>query len=109
MIKRKIFQEKKQKQLVDAPAAKKAKRGLNIEELPDAIVEGKLVVPFGTEVYIPRLRSGRQTISICIIKALSDDGLLQVWDETLSQWFNFNLTDPVTVKVSKIFTEKKDA
>lgn len=105
MIKRKIFQEKKQKQLIDAPPAKKAKRGINLDDLPDAIVDGKLVVPFGSEVFIPRVRSGRNTVSICVIKALSDDGLLQVWDETLSQWFNFKLTDNVTVKVSKVFNE----
>lgn len=108
MVKRKIFQEKKQKPVSNAPAPKKARRGLDIDGLPDAIVEGRLVVPLGTEVYIPRLRSGRNTVSVCLIKSLAEDGLLQVWDETLAQWFSFKLDDGVVVKVSKVFTEKKD-
>lgn len=108
MVKRKIFQEKKQKQLIDAPSPKKVRRGTNLENLPDAIVEGKLTVPLDTEVYIPRIRSGRQTVSHCVIKSLDQDGLLQVWDETLSQWFSFKLTDNVEVKVHRIPAEHKN-
>jgi len=71
---------------------------VDMETAPDAIVEGKLVVPLGTKVAIPRTRGRQQILSVCIIHKVEDD-IVSVWDETMTQWFVFKLTDPVVIKV----------
>jgi hypothetical protein len=101
MVTRKLFNEKKKKEpAILAPEPRKVKRGLDISNMPDAIVDGKLTVPIGSRVIIPRMRSGREVLSTGLIKKLEDDGSVHFWDETNAQWFVFMLTDKVVVKVS---------
>jgi len=71
---------------------------INMETAPDAIVDGKLVVPVGTRVVIPRIRSNKKILSFGLIDRV-ERGAVYVWDETLTQWFVFKLSDPVVVKV----------
>lgn len=78
------------------PRAPKPK--INMETAADAIVDGKLVVPIGTKVVIPRVRSRKKILSFGIIDRI-ERGAVYVWDETLTQWFVFKLSDPVIVKV----------
>ena len=78
------------------PRAPKPK--INMETAADAIVDGRLVVPVGTRVVIPRIRSKKKILSFGLIDRV-ERGAVYVWDETLTQWFVFKLSDPVVVKV----------
>ena len=103
MVSRKLYNEKKKKDTgAWAPPPKKVKRNLDLSKPPDAIVDGKLVVPLGSEVIIPRMRSAREVLSAGYIKDVQEDGTVHFWDETNMQWFLFKLTDPVVVKVTKL-------
>ena len=95
------------KKIIDAskPKPKRVARvpkpKIDMANAPDAIVDGQLVVPIGTRVAIPRVRARQQILSVCVIHKL-EEGVLHVWDETLTQWFIFNVTDPVVVKVMPV-------
>ena len=73
---------------------------INMDTAADAIVNGQLVVPIGTKVVIPRVRGRKNVLSVCVIDRV-ERGAIYVWDETLTQWFVFKLSDPVIVKVYK--------
>ena len=103
MVTRKLYTEKKKKDAgAYAPPPKKVKRNTDLSKLPDAIIDGKLVVPIGSEVIIPRMRSGREVLSAGYIKDVQEDGTVHVWDETNAQWFLFKLTDAVVCKVTRL-------
>jgi len=93
---KKILENKKEKK-PRVPRAKKIK--FDISSAPDAIVEGKLIVPFGTKVIIPRIKAGRESLSECEIMKIDDD-IVHAWDETLNQWYLFKVTDNVIVKIA---------
>jgi hypothetical protein len=92
---KKILDNKKEKK-PRAPRVKKIK--FDIDKAPDAIVEGKLIVPFGTKVIIPRIKSGKESLSECVLMKIDDD-VVHAWDETLNQWYLFKVTDNIVVKV----------
>jgi hypothetical protein len=93
---KKILENKKEKK-PRVPRTKKIK--FDIINAPDAIVEGKLIVPPGTKVIIPRLKAGRESLSKCEIMKVDDDGVIHTWDETLNQWYLFRVTDNIVVKI----------
>jgi hypothetical protein len=93
---KKILDNRKEKK----PRAQRVKKiKFDIASAPDAIVEGKLIVPIGSKVIIPRVRAGRQSLSECEVKKVDDDGVVHTWDETLNQWYLFKVTDNLIVKV----------
>ena len=92
---KKILDNRKEKK----PRAQRVKKiKFDIASAPDAIVEGKLIVPFGTKVIIPRTKSGKESLSECVLMKMDDD-VVHAWDETLNQWYLFKVTDNLIVKV----------
>lgn len=94
--------DRKKPKLDKEPRSPKPK--INMETAQDAIVDGKLVVPIGTRVVIPRVRSRKNILSFGLIDRV-ERGVVYVWDETLTQWFVFKLTDPVVMKVYSLSTK----
>ena len=92
---KKILDNKKEKK-PRTPRVKKIK--FDISKAPDAIVEGKLIVPFGTKVIIPRTKAGKESLSECVIMKM-DDNVVHAWDETLNQWYLFKVTENLVVKI----------
>lgn len=92
---KKILDNKKEKK-IRTPRTKKIK--FDISKAPDAIVEGRLIVPFGTKVIIPRIKSGKESLSECVLMKIDDD-VVHAWDETLNQWYLFKVTDNLIVKI----------
>lgn len=92
----KNINDRKKPKAAREPRAVKPK--INMETAPDAIIDGNLVVPVGTRVVIPRIRSNKKILSFGLIDRV-ERGAVYVWDETLTQWFVFKLSDPVVVKV----------
>ena len=89
--------DKKPKIVVPRP--KKVK--LDISGLPDAIVDGKFVVPVGGYVIIPKEFDGKQVLCKCVVKDVKgDDDVVYVWDETTVRWSSFKTTDNIVVKIN---------
>lgn len=93
MIKRKTGLEQKPEKEKKA-RAKKIK--VDMSKLADAVVDGKLVVPVGGKVFFERRLDGKSTaIHEGFVKHLSEDGSVEIWDETREQLFCFNLNQPI--------------
>lgn len=93
MIKRKSGAEQKPEK-EKKTRAKKIK--INMSQLPDAVVDGKLVVPVGGRVLFERRLDGKSTaIHEGFVKHVSEDGSVEIWDETREQLFCFNLNQPI--------------
>ena len=93
---KKILENKKEKK----PRKQRAKKiKFDLFSAKDAIVEGKLMVPLGTKVIIPRVKANRESLSECEIIKIEDE-VIHAWDETLNQWYLFRVTDNVIVKVA---------
>ncbi len=102
MIKRKLVSEKQEKKLLPEIATKKVKKGMKVEHLPDAIVNGHFSCPIGSELIIEKYRNGKNTLTVCTLKRVDEDGLVHTWDETVQQWYMFSLHDPPrVVKLSR--------
>jgi hypothetical protein len=98
MIKRKMGVEQKP----EKERKKRAKKiKVDMSKLPDAVVDGKLVVPVGGKVFFERRLDGRAAaIHEGFIKHVFDDGSVEIWDETREQLFCFNVRQAIpTVKV----------
>lgn len=74
---------------------------IDMSKLADAVVDGKLVVPVGGKVYFERRLDGRSmAIHEGFVKHVSEDGGVEIWDETREQLFCFNMRQSIpTVKV----------
>lgn len=60
------------------------------EGLPKANVDGKFLAPVGSHVYAWRVRTGeRPSWHTCKVIRSSPD-YVELWDDTLGQWFCFN-------------------
>ncbi len=76
------------------PRAKKVKPDF----LPDALIEGNFAGQVGSKLVVSRLRSGKNTFSVCVVKQLEEDsGLIHTYDETIEQWFTFSTREPPDV------------
>lgn len=103
-IQRKQFVKKNEKKdNLQFISNKKVKRGLKIELLLNAIIDGQLIASVEDEIIINRWRNSKNTLSICTIKQIDKDGLVHTWDETIQQWFAFHITKPP--EIVKIYSE----
>ena len=64
----------------------------------DVIIDGKLVLQKNDKVVVQRERLGKIQVTICIFKSLEPNGDVTLWDETVSQFYCFNLNDPPPIK-----------
>lgn len=77
---------------------KKSKPKIKMASLSDAILDGKMIVPVGGKVYFERLvSSGRIEIHEGIIRDITDNGLVEIWDETIEQFYAFSLKQNLPV------------
>ena len=72
---------------------------MKIDGLPDAIVDGKLVVPAGHKIIVLNEIDGRQVPCVYLIKKINDDGWVFAWDETTVHCRSFKLTDSIVAKI----------
>lgn len=105
MVSRKNVIEKDKDKPVIEDTSRKLDKKVKITSLPDAIQEGKWIVPEGGEVIIERYRAGsKPSKSICVVKKV-DDINIDTWDATLEQWFNFSVPDAlkagIVIKILK--------
>ena len=95
MVARKTQFESNKPTKVRAPRARKLK--VDMSALPDAVVDGKLVVEVGGKIYFERTLNKVTKVHEGIIKDVSDKGIVQVWDETIEQFYGFSLNQPLPV------------
>lgn len=103
MIKRKLIVEEKPEKQLPKVETRKVPRGLKHAQLPDAVVDGKFMGNVGTELIATRRKDGKEKLVILTVKKINDDGLVESWDETIQQWFNFNLKETLP-SVLKIYS-----
>jgi len=98
MIKRKGNVEQK---VEKEKKARTKKLKIDMSKLPDAVVDGKLLAPVGSKVFFERRLDGKSTaVHEGLIKFVSEDGSVEIWDETREQLFCFNLKQMVpTIKL----------
>lgn len=104
-IERKMMTVKPEKKKTEEVNTKKVKRGFKHDALADAIIDGKFAGAIGSEILVNRFRNGKESLHICTVKEIDNNGLLHAWDETLQQWFVFPVTQPP--KVMKLYTSEK--
>jgi hypothetical protein len=78
---------------------RKKKSKFDFKIAKDAIVDGQMQVNIGERVVIERERLGKRQISLCIFKGIEKNGDVTMWDETVSQFYCFNIGDPPIVKL----------
>jgi len=64
----------------------------------DVIVDGHLNLQKNDKVVVKRERLGKSQVSVCIFKSIEANGDVTLWDETVSQFYCFNLNDPPPIK-----------
>ena len=88
---------------------RKVPKKLRINELDDAVVDGKLVVGVSARLIIMRsMYKGGEHLSeptFCIIKSIEHDGYVCTYDETRQQVFGFNV-NAKDLPVIKVWEEK---
>jgi len=73
---------------------------IDMAKLEDAVVDGKFVVKLGERVAVKRIRNEKPQVSSCIFKGVEKNGDVTMWDENVTQFFSFNLSDKeVSVKI----------
>lgn len=95
MVSRKTTVVKDKEEKVIPDTTRKPEKKIDMKKLPDAIQEGKWIVPVGGEVLIERPRAGKKANqSICVVRKVEDDKI-DTFDATLEQWYNFTVTEAV--------------
>lgn len=85
------------------PRAKKVK--VDLATLPDAIVDGKLVVPVKGRLVFERTFSGKTKVHEGYVFSYDEKtGDVSVWDETHNQFFGFNAVKNACQVVVKALT-----
>lgn len=74
-----------------------------VNSLTNAIVDGKIKFSSGSKVYASRRRDGKTVVVLCEIRSIKEDGLVEAWDETVNQWFMFDINTPP--EILKILSE----
>ena len=85
---------KKEKKTTRAPKIK-----FDFDKAENAIVDGKFIIGIGEKVIIQRVRLEKKQVSLCIFKGIEKNGDVTMWDQTVSQFFSFNVNDPPIVKI----------
>jgi hypothetical protein len=78
---------------------RKPKIKFDFNKAENAIVDGKLIVSIGEKIVVQRERNEKKQISLCIFKGLEPNGDVTLWDETVSQFYSFNLSDPPIIRI----------
>lgn len=92
-VKRKaLIKVKDETKLPDGPASRKVRKGLKIESLPDAIVDGVWTCHPGDEVVVVVRRGAKPTPVLHTYKRTTGD-LIELWDEDQHRWFCFTVQD----------------
>lgn len=81
------------------PKERKKKIKFDFSIASDAIVDGKFIISLGEKVVIERTRYDKKQVSICTFKGIESNGDVTMWDDTVSQFFSFNIKDPPLVKL----------
>jgi hypothetical protein len=89
MVTRKSSLKKKEKPEEElGPKPRKVDSKLKLSLLEDAIKDGKLTAPVGSELIVERPHDGRKQKMVCTVREV-DDKKVTTWDETLGRWFVF--------------------
>lgn len=71
---------------------------VKMEQLRDVVVDGKLMAQVGDKVYFERIAPrGKMTLHEGIIKGVTEKGLVEIWDETVEQFYSFSLHQSIPV------------
>ena len=81
------------------PAQRIKKVKFDFSKAADAIVDGKFIVSLGEKVVVERIRYDKKQVSLCIFKGVGAHGDVTMWDDTVSQFFSFDIKDPPPVKL----------
>lgn len=92
MIRRKSAVEHKQEK-VQKPRKKRGK--VDLSTLPDAIVDGKFIVPEKEKVFFERTLSGKTRVHEGTVTEVTEDGMVFIFDETVEQFYAFSLKQAV--------------
>lgn len=85
------------------PRAKKVK--VDLSALPDAIVDGRLVVPVKGRLVFERTFSGKTKVHEGYVFSYDEKtGDVSIWDETRGQFFGFNAVKNAHQVVVKALT-----
>jgi hypothetical protein len=95
MVARKSVFEVEKPTKAKAPRAKRLK--INLSVLADAVVDGKLIVPIGGKVYFERTLNKVTKTHEGVIKGVTEKGIVEIWDETVNQFFGFSLHQQLPV------------
>ncbi len=88
---RKILDKKLEKKPRDI---RKRRGHYDISSLPDAIVDGKLIVPLKGQLIFERTLDKRVAIHNGYVFSIDEDGVLTIWDETRAQFYAINVNQP---------------
>jgi hypothetical protein len=78
------------------PRAKKVK--VDLSALPDAVVDGKLVVPVKGRVVFERTLNKKTAVHEGYVFSFDEkDGSVSIWDETRGQFYGLNINQPMPV------------
>lgn len=96
MIKRKLQSDNAAEKKERAPRKKKLK--IDMTTLPDAIVEGKLVVPLKGKVVFERTLNGATRIHEGTVSGFNEEkGVVELFDDTIEQFYYFSLHQKLPV------------
>lgn len=71
---------------------------VKMDQLRDVVVDGKLIAQVGDKVYFERIApKGKMAIHEGVIKSVNDKGIVEIWDETVEQFYSFSLHQPAPV------------
>ena len=97
VIKRKGYEPKVKEIKPEGPKPKKVSKSFDLTKLVDLVIEGKVSSPSGTIVFFERTRDGRKAIHTGKVFTVSDTGNVEIWDETVNQFYTFNLLGPIPI------------
>ena len=96
MVKRSGQVQKPEEQQVKRKRPPRPK--VKMATLQNAVADGKLLATAGDKVYFERIVSkGKIAVHEGIVKSISDKGIVEIWDETIEQFYCFSLHQTIPV------------
>jgi hypothetical protein len=96
MIKRKI--NKIQQEAEEKPRKRQKKVKVDMNSLPDAAIQGKLLAAVGSKVFFERIAAkGKKVVHEGFIRSVDEKGMVEIWDETIEQFYAFSLNQKLPV------------
>ena len=73
----------------------------NFLKMKSGIVDGRFLLPVGSQYIVQRTRNEMKIISFCVLKDILQNGDVTMWDESVTQFFSFNIKDldDIVVKI----------